>query len=283
MSHPFNNLRDHKVQRARVGTITRSCGGMASSSGGGVNTTPRVINRKRGGAVVLRADGGEVRQRSDRPGRAFGGRLGGKKKKSGKSGNHVNVIVQAHPKPPMPMMPPPGVAAGPPPMPPKPPMMPPPAGPGPGGAPPGVGAGPMPPPGALPPPGMPPRYTGGRAYKKGGAVFSGAQTKKSMTATRGGIAGSIKANADTAGAGVGRTPVQPSPNKQDGKNIGRKPVITKATGGPISSKSTGDMGPKPPGGGGGGKFRKWETARLIKSGYGGPTRNAQNPTRDPAC
>lgn len=249
--------------------------------GGATAPSGMMIGRKDGGAVTARAEGGAVKQRADRPARAFGGRLGGKKKKSGKGGNHVNITIAPHPKPALPMMPPPGVASAPPPMPPKPPMMPPPAGPGPIGAPPGVGAGPMPPPGALPPPGMPPRYAGGRAYKKGGAVFSGAQMKVSATAS--GTKGSNKTNADTAGIGVGRTPVQHQGNKQDGKNIGRKPVITKAAGGPIIAprEARAGMAPKPPGGGGGGTERKWMTARQISKGYGSATRTAQNPTRDP--
>lgn len=252
MSHPAgNHLRANKVEHARVSSITAACGGGMSS--GGVTAPSGIVNRKSGGAVALRAEGGSVKQRADRPGRAFGGRLGGgKKKKSGKGGNHVNVIISPHPKPAMAMAPPPGVAAPPPPMPmPPKPMMPPPGG----GAPP-PGAGPMPPPGALPPPGMPPRYAGGAvAYKKGGAVFSGAQMKVSNTAKRGGVAGSIKADADTAGVGVGRTPVQHQDNKQDGKNIGRGPVITKATGGPISSKAHGQMAPHAKGGAGGGLAR----------------------------
>lgn len=113
----------------------------------------------------------------------------------------------------------------------------------------------MPPPGALPPPGMPPRYAGGAAFKKGGAVFSGAQMKTSMTASRGGVSGSTKADANSAGVGVGRTPVQHQGNKQDGKNIGRGPVITKATGGPISSKAHGQMAPHAKSGAGGGLAR----------------------------
>jgi hypothetical protein len=101
---------------------------------------------------------------------------------------------------------------------------------------------------------MPPRYAGGRiAYKKGGAVFSGAQMKTSATAT--GTIGSNKDDASTAGAGVGRTPIQHQGNKQDGKNIGRKPVITKAAGGPIYSQAKGQMAPHAKGGAGGGLAR----------------------------
>lgn len=102
----------------------------------------------------------------------------------------------------------------PPPMPPKPPMAPPPGPP--------MSAGPMPPPGGAPP--MPMRARGG------------------------------KVNANTAGIGKGRTPVQHAPGKQDLKNIGRGPVITKATGGAISSAG-GKMAPHTIGGSGGGKSR----------------------------
>lgn len=287
MSHPFNQHRAHKVEHSRVGMITRDCGGevstakpMGPTGRERIGADGKVSGYKKGGAV-MRAAGGQVKARADRPNRAWGGRLGKKKSggKKAKGGNHVNVIIAPHPKAALPMMPPGGAPPMPPQMPPKPPMMPPPAGPGPTGAPPGVSAGPLPPPGALPPPGMPPRYAGGRAYKKGGAVFSGEQMKTSMTAK--GSKGSMKADADSAGIGQGRTPVQPSPNKQDGKNIGRKPVITKATGGPISSRAKGEMGPKPPGGSAGGEFREWYTARYEKKGYGNETRNAQNPTRNP--
>lgn len=268
MAHPYNSMRADKIEHSRVGAITKACGGGAmggATSPSGMS--PMAINRKRGGAV-MRAAGGEVKQRADRPGRAFGGRTG-KKKKSGKGGNHVNVIVQAH-KPAMPAMPP-MASPAPPMMPPKPPMMPPPAGPGPTDAPPGVSAGPMPPPGALP--GMPMR-------KRGGSVFSGSPGKVSMTAR--GMKGSSAADADTAGIGVGRTPVQPAPNKQDGKTIGRKPVITKATGGPISSSAKGEMSPaSQPSGAAGGKFRQWWTGYNEKKGYGSETRNAKNPTRNP--
>ena len=121
----------------------------------------------------------------------------------------------------------------------------------------------MPPPGMLPPPGA--HYAGGRAYKKGGAVkeaggaaggkaFSGTPMKAAFT-TQGTPNGS-KSNhrtGNTAGAGKGRTPVQSSgTNKQDTKNIGRGPVITKATGGPIYSKAKGQMAPHAKGGAGGG-------------------------------
>lgn len=243
MSHPFNSLRNDKVQKSRVSSITAACGG-GMATGGAVSGS-KTIARKDGGAVSLRADGGAVKSRADRPNRARGGRT----KKSGK-GHTVNVIVApSAPKPPMPPMIP-GVAAGSPGLsPPRPPLTPPAGGPiaAPGAAPP-LGAGPMPPPGALPPPGV--HYAGGRAYKKGGRVksaggaaggksnFSGTPMKAAFT-TKGKPADGGKGNhetGDTAGIGKGRTPIQSiGTNKMDTKNIGRGPVITKATGGPINS------------------------------------------------
>lgn len=258
MAHPFNSIRNDKVQKSRVATIAKGCGG-AMATGGSVSA--KIVGRKDGGAV-LRADGGAVKSRADRPNRARGGRT----KKSAK-GHTVNVIVApSAPKPPMaPMIP--GVAAGSPgPVPPRPPLTPPAGGPiaAPGAAPP-MGAGPMPPPGALPPPGM--HYAGGRTYKKGGRVksaggsaggksnFSGTPMKAAFT-TKGKPADGGKSNhetGDTAGIGKGRTPIQSTgTNKQDTKNIGRGPVITKATGGPIMSQAKGQMAPHAKGGAGGG-------------------------------
>jgi hypothetical protein len=73
-----------------------------------------------------------------------------------------------------------------------------------------------------------------RAYAKGGAV----EGKKSAADKRG-----------LTGIGT-RTPIQHSGNKSDGQNIGRGPVITRATGGPIYSdgREGHDMGPKLPAG-----------------------------------
>lgn len=213
--HPIGNqYRAHNASHTRIAHITKNCGG-GMASGGAAPSGKRIHKSVQQSA--MRADGGKVVARADRPARARGGRLGKKSK-----GHTLNVIVApSAPKAPDAHAAIPGVAAGLPPgpaLPPRPPMPP-------------MGAGPMPPPGAVPPPGMPPRYAGGRAYKRGGKV-----------------------NADTAGIGVGRTPVQHSPNKQDGKNIGRKDVITKATGGPITSKYgfRSGMAPHAKGGAGGG-------------------------------
>lgn len=79
-------------------------------------------------------------------------------------------------------------------------------------------------------PPMPPRSDGGRAYKKGGAVKAKMSGEKKhgkkpfkMRASGGAISDSS----------IGGTKVQHSGNKSDTQNIGRGPVITRATGGPI--------------------------------------------------
>jgi hypothetical protein len=264
MAHPMNHLRDHKVQHSRVSDITAACGGGMSSGGaaGAISKQKALYPAMK--KSTLRATGGAVKARSDRPARAFGGRLG-KKKGSGKGGKHtVNVII-GHPggsAPPAPGIPPtvPGVAAGappspaaPPPMPPRPPMMAGPPPPGPMGGPPGMSG--MPPPG-VPRPGMPMR-------KRGGAVST----------------------SSNAGISVGETKISrdfPS-NKDDTPNIGRKAVITKATGGPIDSTSKGGthMGPMFMGGSMGGIAKLQKMERTKKTGFGKATREAMNPTQNP--
>ena len=90
MSHPHNNLRDHKVQHARVKDITAACGGGMSSGGSATGVIAK--QQRMLGKVPMRAAGGGVKARADRPARAWGGRT---KKKSG--GKHtVNVIVAPH-------------------------------------------------------------------------------------------------------------------------------------------------------------------------------------------
>lgn len=290
MAHPFNNVRDHKVQHSRVSSITKACGGMASGGHTDVAEDKALIS-KMVKKTALRATGGAVKARSDRPARARGGRTKGKGLKKG-SKHTVNVIVAPQSgNPGMPPRPPgpPGVAAGPPPglappMPPRPPM----AGPaGPAG---GVPGGPAMPPG-VPPPGL--------MRKRGGAVFSGTPNKVSVNAKRTTGIGN-KATSQTAGAGRGRTPIRKSfpSNKSDTPNIGRGPVITKATGGtvnaapaetieratggPISSPAKGGMGPQFSGGARGGMAKLEKAARLAKQKYGRPTVTVKNPTQNPA-
>ena len=214
MAHPFNEKRADKVQKSRVGKIVKGY-----ATGGGVHSDEaedRKLIRKEVKKSALRADGGSVKARADKVSRAKGGRIRSK-------GTNINVIIApSGEKPPMaglgPMPPAPPMAA--PPMPPKPPMMPP--SPGAMGPPPGMGGMPM----------MPPRSDGGRAYKKGGAVKDKMSGEKKhgkkvnpfkMRASGGAVSDSSK----------GGTQVQHSGNKSDAQNIGRGPVITRATGGPI--------------------------------------------------
>lgn len=263
MAHPYNSVRDHKVQRSRVADITKACGGgMASGGAADAVSKQQSLIGSLAKKNIMRATGGKVTARADRPARAFGGRLGKKGGKK-KSGHTVNVIVGAHPPAPtMPMHPPvvPGVAAGappgaPPPMPPRPPMGAAPPPPGPMGGPPGVPG--MPP--GVPPPGMPMRKRGGK------------------------VEAMDPRDSSNSGIGKERTPIERSypSNKSDTQNIGRGAVITKATGGPIYSKAKGQMGPKFIGGSMGGIAKLQKMRRTEKTGYGGATRNAMNPTRDP--
>lgn len=151
MSHPYQNVRQSKVEHSRAGTMTQ-----AYASGGGVHSdvvADKKLIKKTVKPSALRMDGGRVNARQDRPSRASGGRV--------KKGNTtVNVIVAPQgggEKPDMPMPPPPmpPMAMAPPPMP----------RPGPPMPPPGVGGPPMPP--------GPIRSMGGRAYASGGAVKPG--------------------------------------------------------------------------------------------------------------
>jgi hypothetical protein len=147
--HPFQEHKQHKVERSRVGQITRGY-----ATGGAVAPAPE---RKRGGGVNAMRDaqavqGGSAKERQDRPGRARGGRTNKSK------GTNVNVIVAPSGNHPMPVpMPTAGVGA---------------PGPVPGPAP--MGPRPMPAPGPMAgaPGPMPIRASGGRAYAKGGAVFA---------------------------------------------------------------------------------------------------------------
>jgi hypothetical protein len=211
MSHEFNEHRSNKVMRNRVAQITSGY-----TMGDTVKAAhPSGVKRAAGGAVkgvAQRADGGSVKPRADKVSRAKGGRV---------KGTTVNVIVSPKDTPAAPPM-----AAMPPPMPPKPPMPlanPPPA------------MGPAPGLGGMPP--MPPRSDGGRAYKRGGAVKS---MKKSKSLKMSGEKHKRASGGAVDGAGVkgktgigDRTQIQHSGNKSDTQNIGRKAVITKATGGAI--------------------------------------------------
>ncbi len=273
MAHEYNAHRADKVQKARVGKISK---GYATGGGirdDGMPNPPRA----KGGSVKKppgRMDGGAVKQRADKVARAKGGRV------KSKGSTNVNVIIApaGGEKPPMA-----GLSPGMPPMPPMPPKPPMPA-PAPAGLGPNPGLGGMPP----LPPGMPPRADGGRAFKKGGAVkMSGEKKLFGKKRADGGLVdrkGKSLAEGDPAsepvearrrgdnwppaktsdrakrepqptdlyepdqvkrletqrarggkvgGIAQGYTQVQHSGNKSDTQNIGRKAPITKAAGGAI--------------------------------------------------
>ena len=219
MGHPFANIRQHDVERSRVGSI---CKGYAT--GGAVHddvAADTKLVKKMVKPAALKMDGGVAKARMDRPGRAKGGRVK-------KAGTNVNVIIAPQGAQNSPSAG--GVGPVPPPKPPGPPMPPPMAGP-PGGGP-GL---PMAPPGVGP---MPPRANGGRAYATGGGVKDYANTKKYM---------------------------RPSPNKMDGKDIGRPPVVPRKTGGAINASPTGPHGPKFIGGNNG--LERLQEARRAARNY----------------
>src|ERR1017187_2414516 len=99
MSHPFNSLRNDKVQKARVPVITKMCGGGGMAAGGSAHADEvedKSLVRKMVKKVALRASGGAVKARADRPGRAWGGRSPKKGGSKGGKGQTGNVIVAPH-------------------------------------------------------------------------------------------------------------------------------------------------------------------------------------------
>lgn len=198
MAHPFQEHKQHKVERSRVAKMTKGY-----ASGGGVQAVEAPKAKAKGSAVkktAMRMTGGAVKHRADKRAR------GGKVKHKGTTVNIINSPGQ-HPGGP-PMMPPPMPGAGA--MPPRPPMAPPPMPPG--GAPPMSPPGAMPPggampprPGMMPPPGTPMRARGGRI--KDGPAWEGG----------------LKAG----------TQVSHTDGKSDAKDIGRGKVVTFKTGGGV--------------------------------------------------
>ncbi len=231
MAHPFNEHRNHKVQKDRVGKMTA---GYSNGVGHSDAAQDKAMIQKMVKPVALRADGGAVKPRADRPARAKGGRV---------KGTNINIIVapKAADAPVAPPVPP---------MPPKPPMAPPAAAaPAPPmGLPPGLGG--MPPP--MPP--GPPRSEGGRAYKKGGAVtiakgFTQVQhsgnksdgqnigrgpviTRNSGGRTSNEYADRIARGEDGRGSNV-RLPISPKRLEELMKPV--TPTPGRATGGPINA------------------------------------------------
>lgn len=151
MAHPYASVRQSKVEHSRASGIAKGhASGGAVTAGVGAKSAPA----SRAAAKPKFAVGGAVSTpRLDRPSRASGGAVRGKK-----GNTTVNVIVAPQGGKDAPDMPP-----MPPPMPPRPAMPPMPPGPPPG-------AGGMPP---MPMGGAPIRSAGGRAYASGGAVKPG--------------------------------------------------------------------------------------------------------------
>jgi hypothetical protein len=261
MAHPFHEHRAHKVEKSRVGHITKGY-----ASGGAVVASPK---RASGGKVsqsslmkeedAQAVQGGSAKERMDRPGRSMkkdggavnrarGGRLAPAKagvRHKGKININVLNAPQAHP----------GMAPGGPPpmagpmMPPHPPMPPP------GGAPmPPPGGPPMAPPGMGAPGGMPIRSSGGRAYARGGGVKPAPAKAGDGPAWKEGLRDG--------------TQVQNNPSgKNDQRDVGRGKPITFKTGGKVEAPQ-GVSSPHLPGGSGGGKARlaKEKMASHGKSG-----------------
>lgn len=242
MAHPYQGLRQSKVEHSRVGKITS-----AYADGGAVEdpgTAKRYVARSKlrdemGGkpppmgfdftrtkeqsADTMRGQMERAKDISDAVprGRARGGRA--------PKGNNVNVIISPSAPPP----PNAGMApsmAGPPPMPPRPPMAPPGAGMVPAGGPPGM------------PPG--PRSMGGRTYATGGAVPGPAWKEGRKAGTQ----------------------VQHAPGKNDLRDMNRPPVITKATGGAVEHPMKGGKAPHLPGGAGGGLARIAKAHKVKRGG-----------------
>lgn len=235
MAHPFESVRQSKVEHSRVGKMTSGY-----AKGGAVHGDEaqdrKLIKKMLATHEVGEVEGPASKNRQDRPGRARGGRTPKPKSK----GVNVNVIVAPQSSADKePALPPPGLAAGvPPPMPmPKPPMMPPPGGPPPGLGP-MAGGPPLPPPGA----GLPIRSVGGRAYAKGGRV----------------------GDAFAEGKRLG-TKVQSSAGKNDLDQLNRGKPMTYKTGGPINVPAKGGMGPKLSGGSRSGEARLEKAERAKKT------------------
>ncbi len=173
MAHPMNEHRAHHHEKERVNHIAgKSAGGAKCYARGGKvhedEAEDRQLIKKEVKGSALKHEGKKPKMRADKAmRRAKGGKVHGK----GHSKTNVNVIVApGGNKPPMAGLGggmPPQMAS--PPMPPKPPMAAPSQPPAPA---PAMGA-------PNPLGGMPPRRTGGRAYKRGGKIkrADGGETK----------------------------------------------------------------------------------------------------------
>lgn len=285
MSHPYNEHRQHDVERSRVGKITKGY-----ASGGGVlpESNPKLSKQSIKQRDAQAVEGGSAKERMDRPGRKRGGRIkraaGGvtdtgnrgvadltsntdaaqQARENAASRTSQSVLKLRRANNPMAGLGDEveGRARGG--RAPKHkgnnvnviiapqggahPMMPP------GAPPPGVAAGPPPmpprpmagpPPGAMPPPGM---------AGPGGPMPPG-MPPRSAGGRAYATGGAVKPGPAWKGGLKSGTQMQNTPSgKNDMKDVGRGKPMTYATGGRITSEN-GPMGPKFDGGAGGGKAR----------------------------
>lgn len=247
MGHPYAALRQSKVEKSRVGHITKGY-----ASGGAVHSDEkqdRKLIRKMVGEMV--PEGEKSKHRADRPKRAKGGRV------KGNSKTIVNVITGGHPAagtpPPMlPPAPPMGVApagAMPPPRPPMAPM-------------PGSGPG-------MPPP-MPMRARGGRVEVSEANSSMPDQTADAPLSTPRGGGTKVFNESRREGTHVSHTP---SKNDISERNLNRPRVVSFKTGGGVKSFKVGGRVESPdgiakatklPGGAGGGEARLKQAHRQAR-------------------
>jgi hypothetical protein len=243
----MNHARQHKVEKSRVGHITRGY-----KSGGAVKGDKSIgkqaLTLHKHEHEALDAEGEGSKHRMDRPKRAKGGKVKGKN--SAKT--IINVLTGGHSAAAPPPMAPPGIggAAMPPPAPP--PMMAKPPMPGPG----------------MPPPGMPPmRARGGKVQTPTGTGV--AKNTRDSGSNHGSPVFNASMRHGTQMSGTGN-------NKSDGKDIDRREVVTFASGGKVktfSCRAKGGRIESPngvakstelPGGSGGGEARLVKEARAKR-------------------
>lgn len=232
MAHPYSQHRQTAKEHSRVGHIVKGykSGGAVKKIGEKSLALHKEEHRE------IHAEGDGAKHRMDRPKRAKGGKVKGRN-----TGKTIVNVITGHP----------GGGAAPPPMPAgiAPAAMPP------VGGPPMMAKPPMPGPGG-PPPGMPPmRARGGKVQKPTGTGV--AKETRDAEKNHGSPVFNQSMRNGTQISGTGN-------NKDDGKDLNRKRVVTFAAGGGVVSFKAGGRVESPqgvapatrlPGGGGGGEAR----------------------------
>lgn len=246
MAHPYHEHRQTTKEHSRVGHITRGY-----KSGGAVKGDKSIgkqaLTLHKHEHEALDAEGEGSKHRMDRPKRAKGGKVKGKN--SAKT--IINVLTGGH------------SAAEPPPM-----------------APPGIGGAAMPPPG--PPPMMAKPPMAGPGMSPPGVPPMRARGGKVQTPTGTGVAKNTRDSEKNHGSPVFNasmrdgTQISHAPGKADSKDIGRREVVSFASGGKVKTFSCRAKGgriesPKGvakatelPGGSGGGEARLVKEARAKR-------------------